>query len=530
MPISSFKSSTSIFLILITTLKVLLIPCYKSTDFDVHRNWLAITHHLPLSKWYYDDVDGTTVHTLDYPPSFAFFEYYLSNNYFTEYLINHGLVNDRCFALLPDFDNEVGLDCVIFQRCTVIISDVVLLLGAWWLAQSLHGGFLQERSEINSCALLVAANSGLILLDHIHFQYNGFLLGILLASLGCLMQSIKITSRPLPVTKNNIGFELLAAVLFTFLLTLKHLYLTLAPMYFFYLLRRFCFEEMSDASVAPVDSIEQNLRNQDDGFSETTDVRTSMSDSSRKQRASFSFSKLSLLGATVLATLFLPFLPFLMEGKDQMQQLLSRLFPFQRGLCHDYWAGNIWAVYLFLEKLCKFASKVNPILDNALPSQLPEITPSMTAVCLLIGLLPAMYCAYKAASIVSLHTSERQEAILYCTVYSSLSSFMLAYHVHEKAIMTAVIPMTFLAFRSRKGARLFLRLSSFGHFGLMPLLYRPTELLLKVLMNGTYFMICLYVLHRVHGSRSSEKKEEGSSSCSSLISRKHFWLVHHGVA
>lgn len=153
-----------------TLLKISLIPSYHSTDFEVHRNWLAITHTLPISQWYFDN---TSQWTLDYPPFFAYFSWLLS--------VPAKLWDPRIVDLKGGLEYD-GWRCVLYMRLSVIVAELVLAGALFSLSrQASATTSAKQVPAVIAAALLL--HPGLIIVDHIHFQYNGFLFGILLWSI-----------------------------------------------------------------------------------------------------------------------------------------------------------------------------------------------------------------------------------------------------------------------------------------------------------------------------------------------------------
>ncbi|KAG9252803.1 glycosyltransferase family 57 protein [Emericellopsis atlantica] len=411
--------------------KILLFPAYKSTDFEVHRNWLAITNSLPLSQWYYEK---TSEWTLDYPPFFAYFEWTLSH---IARLVDTAMV--RIHNL--DYDSW---QTIYFQRTSVIVTEVMLVYA---LQLFMETSPLQSRRAAHVVALSIILSPGLLIIDHIHFQYNGFMYGILVWSL--VLARCKTTL-------------LSSGLIFAALLCFKHIYLYLAPAYFVFLLRTYCLSAKSIFRPRIFNCIK--------------------------------------LGGGIAGILGAAFGPFVFT--EQMPQMLSRLFPFSRGLCHAYWAPNVWAMYSFTDRvLIHLAPRLGLTLkEDALSSVtrglvgdtafavLPEITPRT---CLILTLF------FQILPLLKLFSKPTWENFIGAVTLCGYASFLFGWHVHEKAILLVIIPFSLVALRDRRHFGAFKPLAVAGHVSLFPLLFTPAEFPIKTIYTIFWLVLFLMIFERM---------------------------------
>lgn len=482
--------------VLVSAAKLLLLPAYRSTDFEVHRNWLAITANAPISQWYYE---STSQWTLDYPPLFAYFEWALAQG--ARWLAPA--------ALQLSSEPVDSLAITWFQRGSVVLTDLLLYYGVMLLARARGRRGAVEPSSVTWTLLAVGCNSGLLLLDHIHFQYNGMLLGLLLVVLACFYA----------------GRVVAGTLAFVALVCAKHLFVVLAPVLGAYVLRWHVLGAPSAAEA----------------------VR-----------------RFVVLAGWCAGLVAAAFAPVLASGDvaANAHQLLQRLFPFGRGLVHAYWAPNAWALYLTGDKVaaagCGVVGRRVPAVadwcaaaaralqpaaaaasnrvarthldattaayashNHAATTLLPPVPPAASGLLVVLATLPAVVIVCRG------HKPDPQRLHL-AVVVAYLCAFMFGWHVHEKAVLYALVPLLPLVTlmpAADAGAQgsdsgwyhrlqsVALRLVAVAHVSLLPLIFTVLEQPVVLAMHAAYGVAVLLWLSRVDapgGARKQDRPSTGS--------------------
>lgn len=233
----------------------------------------------------------------------------------------------------------------------------------------------------------------------------------------------------------------------------------------------------------------------------------------------------------MLTILGITFGPFVALG--QMPQLLSRLFPFSRGLCHAYWAPNIWALYSFADriliscecllpytyglegrrKVCtnfplvapRLGLPLNPDAINSVTrglvgdssfAVLPDVSPQT---CFLLTLL------FQAVPLVRLFRRPSWDNFIGGVAACGYASFLFGWHVHEKAILLVIIPFSLIALKDRRFLSAFRPLAVAGHVSLFPLLFTPAEFPIKTVYTLLWVALFLTAFDRLAPASSTTR-------------------------
>ncbi|THX88442.1 ALG6, ALG8 glycosyltransferase [Aureobasidium pullulans] len=356
-------------------------------DFEAQRHWMELTINLPVSHWYFHDLQWWG---LDYPPLTAYHSWALGKV--------GNFINPAWFAL----KSSRGLDdhdLKIFMRATVIVSEYLILVPAAVIfirhMSKLCGITTWESSVALTAVLMQPAT---MLIDHGHFQYNTVMLGLMLASMSSMLA----------------GRHLWSCVYFVAALGFKQMALFYAPAVFAYLLGICVFPRinigrlLSIAVVTTVSFVALFL----------PFLLGVAHDSWRGVFLPFEASTPPLLQS----------LPVQLSTKAwyyplvfQLAQSIHRIFPFARGLFEDK-VANIWCAV--------HASGVHKLhqYDSSLLSRAALGLTSLSI------LPPCMVIFFKP----------RKELVPWALATTAWGFFLCSYQVHEKNVLLPLLPMTML--------------------------------------------------------------------------------------
>ncbi|UKZ81338.1 hypothetical protein TrVFT333_009110 [Trichoderma virens FT-333] len=358
-------------------------------DYEAQRHWMEITANLPISQWYFHDLEWWG---LDYPPLTAYHSWALGKI--------GSLINPKWFALMSSRGSHDPM-LKIFMRATVIASEYLIFVPAATV-------FVRRFSRLNGvntwtsnlALVAILMQPSLILIDHVHFQYNTVMLGFVVASMSSMLAE---------------RYKW-AAVFFVAALGFKQMALYYAFSVFSYLLGR-CITTGINPSrlfgIALVTLISFGVLVLPLALGVLYDKHRGIE------------ARPELNGATAP----LPIFPFIVNYIDpqnfyypiveQLVQMVHRVFPFSRGLFEDK-VANFWCALNTVIKLRNFP--VELLQKAALGATLLSIIPPN----LILFLRP------------------RKSALPVAFAATAWGFFLFSWQVHEKSVLLPLMPMTLL--------------------------------------------------------------------------------------
>ena len=357
-------------------------------DYEAQRHWMEVTTHLPVSQWYFHDLQWWG---LDYPPLTAYHSWIMGKI--------GALINPSWFALFSSRGSD-DPNLKIFMRATVIVSEYLIYVPMCVVFVRRFGRFSGTENWTSSLALVaILMQPATILIDHVHFQYNTVMLGFTLASMSSLLAD---------------RYKW-AAFFFVAALGFKQMALYYAPAAFCYLLGRcfFPFRPVRLIGIAIATVISFAILLLPMALGTLYDTYQGVDYHS------------DLDGPTPPLPLFPEIANYVKPQSAyypfvaQLLQMVHRVFPFARGLFEDK-VANFWCALNVVVKLRNFPA--------------PRLSQAALAMTLLSILPPSL----------TLLVQPRKATVPLAFAATAWGFFLFAYQVHEKSILLPLMPMTLL--------------------------------------------------------------------------------------
>jgi alpha-1,3-glucosyltransferase len=358
-------------------------------DYEAQRHWMEVTTQLPISQWYFHDLQWWG---LDYPPLTAYHSWLCGKL--------GSLINPAWFAL---FESRGSHDPTlkIFMRATVIVSEYLIYIPAVVVFVRRYSRLSGVAGWSASVALVaILMQPGTILIDHVHFQYNTVMLGFVVASMSSMIA----------------GRDLWAAVFFVAALGFKQMALYYAFSVFAYLLGSCVFPRIKMAhliTIAAVTAVSFLILILPLVIGTLSDVRRGID------------SRPDIDGPRPPLPLFqgladcLDTEAFYYPVVEQLVQMVHRIFPVARGLFEDK-VANFWCALNVVIKIKKYPAEL--LQRGALVATLASIIP------------PNLVLFFRP----------RKDLLPLAFASTAWGFFLFSYQVHEKSVLLPLMPMTLL--------------------------------------------------------------------------------------